>query len=486
MFQMFHRIRLTWTLLVTVATVLCAALVTEGAIAATPKLGSIAVTPAASSIAVGQRQIFTATGTFSNGSKHALGPDVANIAAGYGSTCMLLKSGGVECWGANGQGELGDGTTTSSLVARPVVGISAATAVTSSRYEYGHSCALLSNGTVKCWGHNYYGQLGNGTITWRATRPVTVSGISTAIAVSAGNVHSCALLAVGTVQCWGLNSAGELGDGTNSESSVPRSVVGLSTAAAISAGGDFGVGGGHTCALLSSGVVKCWGANNFGQLGDGTTTNSNTPVTVLGINTGRAIAAGGVGTCALLGNGTVQCWGAGGGGELGDGSNTNASSTPVIVAGISSAVAIIAGSDHNCALLSSGAVMCWGGNAYGQLGKGAATMQSSNLPIRVTGISGPTRIASGDYHLCALFSGGLVNCWGWDHDGQLGIGLKNDTSNPSPANVTGTPGVVWQSSDSSKATITDRGVATGHAAGNTTITATTAGLINDNALLTVK
>ena len=479
---MFNGNRINWTLRARVATALCVALVAEVA-TATPKLESIALTPPAPSITVGQTQPFTATGTFSNGTKQELGPEVTGMSAGYRTTCALLSSGGVECWGANRHGDLGAGFVSArSLVARPVIGIEAATAVTSSRSDWGHSCALLATGAVKCWGDNTSGELGNGTVTAEESTPVTVGGVNTAIAVAVGLWHSCALLANGTVQCWGDNTYGQLGDSSNTGySSTPVTVTGVNTAVSI-ATGDV-----HTCAVLASGATKCWGQNTFGQLGNGTTSDSSTPTSVLGIVGARALAAGEAHTCALLDSGAVQCWGGNDSGQLGDGVDYVNSTSPLSVSGVSTAVAIAAGDLHNCALLRSGTVMCWGYNQFGQLGKNAGAAQKSNIPIRIRGINAATGLASGGLHSCALFSGGLMACWGADFDGQLGNARTTGVKpNPSPTNVIGTPGVVWASSNASKATITDRGVATGHAAGNTTITATTAGLINDNAVLTVK
>ncbi|MEO7570980.1 MAG: hypothetical protein ABIX10_00950 [Acidimicrobiales bacterium] len=140
-----------------------------------------------------------------------------------------------------------------------------------------HSCGLLTGGTLRCWGANSNGELGNGTTTFSEPTPVTVNGISTASAISGGFHHSCALLTGGTLRCWGRNVDGELGNGTNTDSSTPVTVTGISTATAISSDSE------HACALLSGGTLKCWGNNFSGQLGNGTTTDSSTPVPVVGL-----------------------------------------------------------------------------------------------------------------------------------------------------------------------------------------------------------
>ena len=478
---MMHCNRRTRGLHAITASALVASLLATGAMAAPPNLQTIAVTPANKTLSTGQKQSFTATGTFSNGSTHVLGPAIRKITPGWVDTCALLASGGVECWGDNQYGQLGDGRTVDSLVARPVKWIATATEVAVGQ---GHACARLARGAVQCWGANDAGQLGNGTAN-PATTPVPVSGISTATALALGPApaHSCALLTNGKTKCWGYNFHGELGNGTNAGSSIPVTVTGISTATQVT------VGNSHGCALLVSGTVQCWGDNYHGQLGNGTNTPSNIPVTVSGIDSATAVAAGGFFTCALLADGTIKCWGHGGNAELGNGSSWPYADSlvPVSVVGISTAIAITAGGYHACALLADGSVQCWGYNNYGQLGNSALTASASNTPVSVGEINAPVRLAAGLFHTCALLSDGALRCWGLNDAGQLGNRQKTDyNANRRPVNVVGTPGVSWQSSDPSKATISGRGLATALAIGNTTITATSAALINDNVVLTVK
>ncbi len=336
------------------------------------------------------------------------------VAAGLDYTCALLANGTIKCWGSNASGKLGDGTTTNSATPVTVTGITTATAVATGQ---NHTCARLSNGTVQCWGRNFEGELGTGATSPFSATPVTVTGITTATAIAAGGLHSCAVLLDGTVQCWGSNFG-----------PTPVAVTGITTATAIAAGGS------HTCALLANGTVQCWGFSFTGQLGNGTSDLSfhSTPVAVTGITTATAIAAGVFGTCARLSDGTVQCWGDNGLGDLGIGTNTGpqscfaepCSTTPLTVTGITTAIAVTIGGHHACALLAVGAIKCWGSNASlggapsGQLGTGTTTgpqscfgFACSPTPVTVTGITTATAVTAGVQHTCAIVEG-TAQCWG--------------------------------------------------------------------------
>jgi alpha-tubulin suppressor-like RCC1 family protein len=346
------------------------------------------------------------------------------IAPGFSHTCALLSNGAVECWGDNTRGQLGNGMTT-GLASPPVKvsGLSTAIAVTTGA---GHSCALLSGGTLQCWGYNFYGELGNGTTTNSST-PVAVSGISGALAVSARGSHTCALLSAGVVQCWGDNRSGELGDGTTTNSLTPVAVSGLSNVTSITAGNAY------ECALLSDHSVRCWGDNTYGELGIGTIAGpascaggscSTAPLTVSGLTGATAVAAGeGAHSCAVLSGGAVQCWGYNNDGQLGNGSTGGILSTPVAVSRMNGATAITVGGFHSCALLSDGTVQCWGNNSAGELGNG--TTANSPLSVPIPGLGGVSALVAGNHHTCALQSAGTLLCWGDNTYGELGNGTSN-------------------------------------------------------------
>ena len=433
-------------------------------------------------IFVGQTQQFTATGI----------DTATSIEAGTFHQCALLQDTTVRCWGENDYGQLGGGTIssppdTSSPTPVAVVGLTGVGAVSGGAF---HTCARFPNGMVQCWGRNSEGQLGDPATTgFASSTPVPVTGITTATVVAAGGYHTCALLQNGTVRCWGQNDYGQLGDGTLTPTFVanrtPVEVSGITTAVAISAGGF------HTCALLADGTIRCWGQDNYGQLGDGTTTNAVTPfttpasprptpvpMTVTGITTAVAVEAGAFHTCALLRDGTMQCWGWNDYFQLGAStSNFNYSSVPVTVSGIRPA-ALAPGAEHTCVLLPAGTVRCWGDNGYGQLGNGSARgIYAPSQAAAVTGVTTAVAVTSGAEHTCVLLRDGRVQCWGRGLFGRLGDG--RDRNSPegnafTPVTVVGI-GATWASSDPTVATIDATGLATGRNPGSTTISATSGG-----------
>jgi alpha-tubulin suppressor-like RCC1 family protein len=343
---------------------------------------------------------------------------VAAVSAGARHSCVLRPCGEVRCWGWNGHGELGNGTKIDSSTPVPVVELGGIKAVAAGGW---HSCALDSGGDVYCWGYNDGGQLGNGT-TVSTSRPVRALGVSDATAIvaggSSGSGHTCAIVQGGRVVCWGDGGFGQLGQGAEAPlaggvSSTPVSVVGVTSATALSAGTD------HTCALLASGSIQCWGSSLWGERGDGTTQapGSAMPTLVAGISEAVAITAGGNHTCAALKNGAVKCWGPNSVGELGTGHVASDSPTPVDVVGLTEAVTTVAaGGHHTCAVGASGSLFCWGFNSEGQLGVPRPLLFSdvtpTTTPIQVPGVSDAVAVTAGDLHTCVRLKSGLVNCWG--------------------------------------------------------------------------
>ena len=352
-----------------------------------------------------------------------------------GHTCAVLADGTVRCWGDDSKGQLGDGTEPASTIPVEVAGITTAKAVATGAQ---FSCALLGDGTVRCWGSNDAGQLGDGPGADGGPTPVPVTGITDATAIAAGWSHACVLSGDGKVQCWGDNDYGELGDGTTDDSPAPVVVSGITSATAIAAGPYA------TCAVLREGGVRCWGQNDHGQLGNGITVDSSIPVAVSGIATATSVAVGYGHACALLEDDTVRCWGDDYWGQLGDGIDLGSPTdvrlapvdrlAPVAVTGLASATSIAAGSNHACAVLADGTVRCWGNGNYGELGDG--TGDGSSVPVQARGVTTATGVAAGGdmagAHTCALLRDGTVTCWGMNGSGQLGDGTTIGRSAPVP------------------------------------------------------
>lgn len=251
---------------------------------------------------------------------------VTQLAAGYSHTCALLSTGGVKCWGWNADGQLGLGDSTSRTTPTDLSTLSSG--VTQVVAGDSHTCALLSSGGVKCWGYNASGQLGVGDSTSRNT-PTALSTLTSGVTqLAARGNTTCARLSTGAVKCWGFNFFGQIGDGTTTSRNTPTSVPTLTSGVS-----QIETSGAHTCALLSTGGIQCWGFNSSGQLGDGTTSDNATPANVPALTSGvTQIRLGGSHSCALLSSTGVKCWGGNGDGQLGTG-NTNNYSTPVDVIG---------------------------------------------------------------------------------------------------------------------------------------------------------
>lgn len=330
------------------------------------------------------------------------------ISAGGTHTCALRTNGQLICWGGNGSGELGDGTTFNS--GKPVpVDESLNDVVDVSAGIGAHTCAVRSNGQVYCWGSAEYGKLGNGE-SEGTFGPAPVTGLNDAIAVSAGLSHTCALRANGHIACWGRGGRAGHAD----DQLTPRAISGITDGIAVSAGNN------HTCAVRRTGEVRCWGIGTAGQLGNGETENSVNPVIVQTLSEVVAIASGNAHSCAVRQNGSAACWGAGAGGQLGNAA-TNSQSRPVNVVTLTDFIDIGAGLARTCGLRSNGHVACWGSPGLGGgLGDGSSNTVSS-VPVNVVDLTDATSITVGGLLLinyaCATRANGKAVCWGY---GALG------------------------------------------------------------------
>ena len=343
---------------------------------------------------------------------------VTQMAAGSSHTCAVTTSGGAKCWGANYNGQLGNNSTSDSMVPVDVYGLTSGVASITGSVD--HTCVVTTSGGAKCWGDNDYGQLGNNSTT-DSYVPVAVYGLTSGVvSITGGLYHTCAVTTSGGVKCWGHNGYGQLGNNSTNHSYVPADVYGLTSGVA-----SVTVGSIHTCAMTTLGGVKCWGYNSYGQLGNNSSTSSRVPVDVYGLTSGVASIGGSINhTCAVTSSGGAKCWGDNDYGQLGNNS-TNHSYVPADVYGLTSGVASITGSSiQTCAVTTSGGAKCWGYNGYGQLGNNSTT--DSLVPVDVSGLtSGVASITNGGYHVCAVTTSSGAKCWGANYNGQLG---NNSTS----------------------------------------------------------
>ena len=377
-----------------------------------------------------------------------------SMASGYGaSNCIISNAQSLYCWGDNTYGNLGNGLHgTGVFSSLPVEITSFGTGLYPVKVATGghHSCAILNDGTVSCWGHNNQGQLGDGTQISRYTPTPTVSlGVGVkAVDVVAGGHHSCAVLDDGNVKCWGSNVYGQLGDGTTTDSHSPVSLsgfTGASQAISITAGWTY------TCALIEDGSVKCWGRNQRGQLGLGASGSpSLTPTQITSFGSGLYavdIDAGWAQTCAVINDGRIMCWGQGNNGRLGTG-NSAQQTTPAFTASLGAnryAKQVVQGGGHGCAVIDDGTVSCWGGG----MATGTGTTSDVFIPTTTDSLGvGRTAhaIIAGTGHSCAILDDATMACWGAGTAGKLGNGATDNQLSPVPVITSGVP-QYWQVSD---------------------------------------
>lgn len=400
-------------------------------------------------------------------------PVFRSLSAGSAHTCAIVTDGSVRCWGQNDRGQLGQGDTEArgdepgemggNL---PSVDLGTGRTATAISTGYAHTCALLDDGSVKCWGGNFEGALGIGETGDRGDQPgemgdalpaVDLGAGRTATAISAGTLHTCAILDNASVKCWGFNQDGQLGLGTGERGvgdqpgdmgdGLPPVNLGAggqpdaATPVAVTAGGE------HTCVLFASASVKCWGSGFYGQLGRGDTTTVGDGPTEMGTNLSfvplagqvAAISAGIQHTCALLVDATVKCWGRNQFGELGQGDTANRGDAGgemannlhrVELGAGQEPTAISAGGQHSCVLLADASLKCWGRGRSGQLGLGDGDSRGddpgemgNDLPAVDLGTARTTTaVTTGVEHTCATLDDGSLRCWGFNVLGGLGLG----------------------------------------------------------------
>jgi alpha-tubulin suppressor-like RCC1 family protein len=394
------------------------------------------------------------------------------VAVGQSHTCALFDGGAVKCWGAGYQGQLGNGVADvlgdepGEMGALRPVDLGTGRTATDIAAGWSHTCVILDDGSVKCWGYGFNGQLGNGDTTDRGDGPgemgdalptVDLGTGRTATAISADASHTCALLDDATVKCWGGNEYGQLGQGDTARrgdgpgemgDALPAIDLGTGRTAATIVTGQR-----YTCALLDNATVKCWGGNPYGQTGLGSGGQSGDepnemgdalPIVALGTGrTATSVSAGDGHTCALLDNATVKCWGFNNEGSLGlgdtewrgDQSNEMGDDLPTVDLGTGrTATSVSALSLHTCAVLDDGSTKCWGYDANGQLGLGDTENRGDEpdemgdaLPAIDVGTGRTVSAIDGNvFHTCAVLDDDSITCWGENGNGQLGLDDTED------------------------------------------------------------
>jgi alpha-tubulin suppressor-like RCC1 family protein len=368
-----------------------------------------------------------------NGNKSAVAYfRTTQVATGAFHTCAMKVDGTVECWGRNNEGQLGRGTTQNLNNDFPTAVTFAGSVVAIAAGAY-HSCALLAGGTIQCWGRNDELQVGNASGASPISAPTNIRSFAAvpALGIAAGGYHSCAVMSDGTVMCWGDNRNQQVTTGAFASTHTAQTVTGVAGATTVSAGAY------HNCALVGGGGAVCWGYNNDGETG--TTTSPSNTVAISAVQIDAATGAGINGTsnfggwhsCAVLTTGAVSCWGHNGFGALGNGTTAPPTplGTPITASLMGTASAVASGGFHTCAI-AAGAVSCWGANDSAQLGRGTI---GGTIPIPGVIVGAPSpamSVDAGGYHTCAVFSGANdVRCWGRNNEGQVGRAANNTSVN---------------------------------------------------------
>lgn len=339
--------------------------------------------------------------------------NVLKAATGGSHTCAIKTDNSLWCWGNGSSGQLGIGSVATKIVPNQV-----GTGYVKIAAGNTHTCAIKTDNSLWCWGGGSLGQIGIGSIISTQISPTQVSGGDTYLDVFAGGNHTCAISTSNILKCWGANSYGEsAGSGSTSSYITSPAVVdsGVSYTSA-------GLGANHTCAVTTTGVLKCWGLNSSGQVGDDTLTDRPSALVVIPSNVSQVVA-GNAHTCATLTNGDLQCWGGNNFGQLGNG-NSNGFKLPQLIH--NNTTSISAGSNHSCLITSDGNLKCWGQNTYSQHGTDKEDTVKSMSLVEAAMAS----IAQSDLHACGLTTSGGVRCWGANTFGQIGDGTTISRSSP--------------------------------------------------------
>ncbi|MFM1790410.1 MAG: hypothetical protein RLZZ526_737, partial [Actinomycetota bacterium] len=358
---------------------------------------------------------------------------VDRIAAGDSHTCAISDDASVWCWGDNGFGQLGNSAFPGSDSPVPVrtSGFGAVRTATQIAAGSHHTCVLTTDGSVWCWGEGGWGQLGSGSTTQLDPIQVSLGTGVTASRIFAGGSTTCALTSDTHLTCWGRNNKGQIGNGTTFTGPggiLPTATTGIPASFTVA---DVEVGDLHVCAVVTGGAaVHCWGNDLKGQLGtvSDASLDKSTPTQTDSVGgTVRSISAGTQFTCATLADRSASCWGNNANGQLGRGSTTPLTTgAPAATAVVGNIEKVVTGANHACAVMTAGGVQCWGSSANGQVGNGT-TGANVLAPAAVTGLAGTVLdLAVGANHACAVVSTGAVQCWGANPVGQLGVNDQTD------------------------------------------------------------
>ena len=386
-----------------------------------PKVATISNIPGSAglvaSVKRGQTTITAKKGTIWSSATLAAEARWTVVAAGGHHNCGVMTDGTLWCWGLNWYGQCGGGTTNNRTSPTQVGTLKSWASITAG---LDFSCGVKTDKTLWCWGTNVHGQLGDGT-TKNRSAPVQVGNLKNWAYVSSGYYHGCGVLTDGTLWCWGRNEYGQLGDGTTKNRHSPVQVGNLKGWASVAAGSH------HTCGVRADKTLWCWGYNGYGQLGDGTTKTRKAPVQVGKLKIWAAVASWYFHGCGVRIDGTLWCWGGNNSGQLGDGTTVSRTS-PVQVGSLKTWTMATAGMNYTCGARTDKTLWCWGGNWFGGLGDG--TTSSSSTPVQVGSLATWASVMAGHLHTCAVGSDKALRCWGYNHAGQLGDGTTTNRTSP--------------------------------------------------------